>query len=95
MEFDKYGCKVNNVHGVVVVKAQKEKINIYIQWQGLRGKCKCAKFLNEGALLSHEKLCHFNVASFNKWTWKKYHCTMCVKDALKENIHLSLSFGPK
>jgi hypothetical protein len=29
MEFDKDGCKVNNVHGVVVVRAQKEKTYIY------------------------------------------------------------------
>jgi hypothetical protein len=29
MEFDEDGCKVNNVHGAVVVKAQKEKTYIY------------------------------------------------------------------
>ncbi len=28
MEFDKYGCKVNNGHGTIVAEARKEK-NLY------------------------------------------------------------------
>jgi cyclopropane fatty-acyl-phospholipid synthase-like methyltransferase len=48
VEFDKDGCKVNNVHGTVVAKTQREK-NLYLfninVW---KENTNVAKFLNEG-----------------------------------------------
>jgi hypothetical protein len=50
MEFDKDGCKVNNVHGIVVVEARNKKnlylLNVNVQKENTN----VAKFLNKGAM---------------------------------------------
>jgi hypothetical protein len=42
VEFDKDGCKVNNVHGIVVTKARREKnlyfLNINVRKESANGK---------------------------------------------------------
>jgi hypothetical protein len=63
VEFDKDGCKVNNVHGIVVVKACKEK-NLYLLNVNVRKEnTNMPKFLNEGTTLWHQRLGHFNMLS--------------------------------
>ncbi len=66
MEFGKDGCKVNNVHGTVVVETRKEK-NFYLFNVNIRKEnANVAKTLNEGATLWHQRLGHLNMASFKK-----------------------------
>jgi hypothetical protein len=51
MEFDKDGCKVNNVHGIVVAKAQRDK-NLYLFNINVRKEStNVAKSSNEGTTL--------------------------------------------
>jgi len=53
MKSNKDGCKVNNVHGTVVVEARREKnlylFNINVQKESVN----VGKSLNEGAMLWH------------------------------------------
>jgi len=94
VEFDKDGCKVNNVHGTIVAEARKEK-NLYLLDVNVRKEdAIVTKFSNEGATLWHQILGHLNVASLKKL--KKMVNGMnlkevplhhvCVKLALKTNI---------
>jgi hypothetical protein len=66
VEFDKDGCKVNNVYGVIMVEAQREKnlylLNINVQ----KESANVAKSLNEGTMLWHQKLGHLNMANLKK-----------------------------
>ncbi len=66
VEFDKDGCKVNNVHGVVVVEAWKEKkiylLNVNVQKESVN----VTKSSNEGAMLWHQSLDHPNMVSLKK-----------------------------
>jgi hypothetical protein len=99
VEFDKDGYKVNNVHGIVMAKAHREK-NVYLFKVNVwKENANVTKFSNEGATLWNQRLGHFNMASFkklekmvNNMNWKKLPFTMCVKLALKENVkgHLFL-----
>ncbi len=66
MEFDKDGCKVNNVHGIIVVEAHREK-NLYLLNSNVFKKsANAAKFSNEEATLLHQRLGHLNMASLKK-----------------------------
>jgi hypothetical protein len=66
VEFDKDGCKVNNVHGTVVVEAQKEK-NLYLLNVNVRKEnANVAKSSNEGATFWHQRLGHLNTVSLMK-----------------------------
>jgi hypothetical protein len=66
MEFDKDGCKVNNVHGVIVVEAHREMnlylLNVNVQKESVN----VPKFSNEGATYWHQKLDHLNMANLKK-----------------------------
>jgi hypothetical protein len=66
VEFDKDGCKVNNVHGTLVAQARREKnlylLNVIVRKEGAN----VAKSSNEGATLWHQRLGHLNMASFKK-----------------------------
>jgi len=66
VEFDKDGCKVNNVDGIVVVEACMEKnlylLNINVQ----KENANVAKSLSVGATLWHQRFSHFNMASLKK-----------------------------
>jgi len=66
VEFDKDGCKVNNVDGIVVVEACLEKnlylLNINVQ----KENANVAKSLSAGATLWHQRFSHFNMASLKK-----------------------------
>ncbi len=66
MEFDKDGCKMNNVHGIVVAEACREKnlylLNINVQ----KENANVAKSSNEGAILWHQRLRHLNMVSLKK-----------------------------
>jgi hypothetical protein len=66
VEFDKDGCKVNNVHGTVVAQARREK-NLYLLNVNVRKESgNVAKSSNEGAMLWHQRLGHLNMASLKK-----------------------------
>jgi hypothetical protein len=66
VEFDKDGCKVNNVHGTVVAQARREK-NLYLLNVNVRKEsANVAKSSNEGATLWHQRLGHLNMASLKK-----------------------------
>jgi len=63
MEFDKDGYKANNVHGIVVAEARKEK-NLYLFNINVRKEStNVAKFSNEGTTLWHQILDHLNMAN--------------------------------
>jgi hypothetical protein len=62
VEFDKDGYKVNDVQGVVVAKARRDK-NLYLLNVNVRkDTTHIANSLNEGAMLWHERLGHLNMA---------------------------------
>jgi hypothetical protein len=66
VEFDKDGCKVDDARGVVVAEARRDK-NLYLLNVKVRkDMAYIANFLEEGAMLWHEKLGHFNMASFKE-----------------------------
>jgi hypothetical protein len=66
VEFDKDGYKVNNVHGVVVVEALKEK-NLYLFNVNVQKEsANVTKSSNEGAMLWHQSLDHLNMVSLKK-----------------------------
>jgi hypothetical protein len=66
VEFEKDGCKVNNVHGIVVVQAHREK-NLYLLNINVRKEnVSVAKSSIEGANLWHQRLGHLNMASLKK-----------------------------
>jgi len=55
VEFDKDGCKVNNVHGTIVAQAQREK-NLYLLNVNVRKEtANVAKSSNEGAMFWHQR----------------------------------------
>jgi hypothetical protein len=56
VEFNKDGCKVNNVHGTIVVEAWREN-NLYFLNVNVKKK-NVVKSLNEGATIWHQKLDH-------------------------------------
>ncbi len=66
VEFDKDGCKVNNVNGIVVAQARREK-NLYLLNINVRKESvNVAKSSNEGATFWHQRFGHFNIASLKK-----------------------------
>jgi hypothetical protein len=90
VEFDKDGYKVNNVHGIVMAKAHREK-NVYLFKVNVwKEYANVTKFSNEGATLWRQRLGHFNMASLkklekmvNNMNWKKlplHHvCEACIE----------------
>jgi hypothetical protein len=66
VEFDKDGCKVNNVYEVIMVEAQREK-NLYLLNINVRKEsANVAKSSNEGTMLWHQRLGHLNMANLKK-----------------------------
>jgi hypothetical protein len=66
VQFDKDGCKVNNVRGVVVAQARRDK-NLYLLNVKVRkDTTHIANSFEEGARLWHEKFGHFNMASLKE-----------------------------
>jgi hypothetical protein len=66
VEFDKDGCKVNNVHGMIVVKLQRER-NLYLFNINVpKEYVNVAKSSNERNTLWHQKLNHLNMTNFKK-----------------------------
>jgi hypothetical protein len=66
VEFDKDGCKVNNVHGSVVSKARREK-NLYLFNINVRKEsANVAKSSNEGTTFWHQRLGHLNMGNLTK-----------------------------
>jgi hypothetical protein len=66
VEFDKDGCKVENAHGTIVAKAQREKNLYFLNVNVRKESANVAKSSNEGATLWHQKLSHLNMASLTK-----------------------------
>jgi hypothetical protein len=66
VEFDNDGCKVNNVHGIIVAEAQSEK-NLYLLNVNVRKEsANVAKSSNERATFWHQRRNHLNMASLKK-----------------------------
>jgi hypothetical protein len=66
VEFDKDGCKVNNVHGTVVAETWREK-NLYLLNINVRKEnVNVAKSLNEWATLWHQRFGQLNMVGFKK-----------------------------
>jgi hypothetical protein len=66
VEFDKDGCKVNNVHGIVVAESRREK-NLYLLNINVKKEsANVAKSSNEGATFWHQRLGHLNMVSFKR-----------------------------
>jgi hypothetical protein len=66
VEFDKDGCKVNNVHGTIVTETQREK-NVYIFNVNVRKEsANVPKSLNERTTLWHQQLGHLNMENLQK-----------------------------
>jgi hypothetical protein len=91
VKFDKDGCNANNVHGIVVAKACREKNLYFFNVNVRKENANVAKFLNEGAMFWHQKLGHLNMVNLKKlekmvndMNLKKM--SLCVKLALKANI---------
>jgi hypothetical protein len=51
VEFDKDGCKVNNVHGIIVAEACKEKNLYFLHVNVQKESANVAKSSNDGATL--------------------------------------------
>jgi hypothetical protein len=51
VEFDKDGCKVNNVHGIIVTEACKEKNLYFLHVNVQKESANVAKSSNDGATL--------------------------------------------
>jgi hypothetical protein len=66
MEFNKDDCKVNNVHGIVVVEACMEKKLYLLNINVRKESANVAKSSNEGATLWHQRLGHLNMGSLKK-----------------------------
>ncbi len=66
MEFDKDGCKVNNVHGIVMAQARREKNLYFLNINVRKESANVAKSSNEGTTLWHQRLSHLNMASLKK-----------------------------
>jgi hypothetical protein len=66
MEFDKDGCKVNDARRVVVAKARRDKNLYLLNVKVHKDTTHIANSLDEGAILWHEKLGHFNMASLKE-----------------------------
>jgi hypothetical protein len=66
MEFDKDGCKVNNAHGTIVAKAQKDKNLYFLNVNVRKENANVAKSSNERATLWHQILGHLNMASLTR-----------------------------
>jgi hypothetical protein len=66
VEFDKDGCKVNDVRGVVVAQARRDK-NFYLLNLNVRkDTTHIAHSLEESRMLWHERLGHLNMASLKE-----------------------------
>jgi hypothetical protein len=63
VEFDKDGCKVNDVKGVVVAGAQRDKNLYLLNVKVCKDMAHIANSADEGAMLWDERLRHLNVAS--------------------------------
>jgi hypothetical protein len=66
VEFDKDGCKVNNVRGVVVVEARRDKNWYLLNVKVRKDMTHIANSLDENAKFWHERLSHFNMASLKE-----------------------------
>jgi hypothetical protein len=62
VEFDKDGCKVNDVREVVVAEARKDKNLYLLNVKARKNMAHIANSLDEGAMLWHERLDHLNMA---------------------------------
>jgi hypothetical protein len=66
VEFDKDGCKVNDVRGVVVVEARRDKNLYLLNVKVCKDITHITNFSDERAMLWHEKLGHFNKISLKE-----------------------------
>jgi hypothetical protein len=66
VEFDKDDCKVNGARGVVVAKARRDKNLYLLNVKVCKHMTHIANSLEEGAMLWHERLGHFNMASLKE-----------------------------
>jgi hypothetical protein len=63
VEFDKDGYKVNDVQGVVLVQAQRDKKLYLLNVKIRKDTTHIANSLEESAMLWHEKLGYLNMAN--------------------------------
>jgi hypothetical protein len=66
VEFDKDGCKVNDARGVVVAQARRDKNLYLLNLKVRKDMTHIANSLEETAMLWHERLGHFNMASLKE-----------------------------
>jgi hypothetical protein len=66
VEFDKDGCKVNNVQRVLVAEAQRDKNLYLLNVKVCKDTTHIANSLDEGAMLWHERFGHFNITSLKE-----------------------------
>jgi hypothetical protein len=66
VEFDKDGCKVNNVHGTVVAQTWRAKNLYLLNVNARKESANVAKSSNERTTLWHQRLGHLNMVSFKK-----------------------------
>jgi len=66
VEFDKDGCKVNDVQGLVVAQTRKDKNLYLLNVKVPKDMTHIANSLEESAMLWHEKLGHLNMASLKE-----------------------------
>jgi hypothetical protein len=66
VEFDKDGCKVNDVRGVVVAEAQRDKKLYLLNVNVHKDMTHIANSLEKGAMLWHERFSHLNIASLKE-----------------------------
>jgi len=62
VEFNKDGWKVNNVEGVVVAEARRDKNLYLLNVKVCKDTAHIANSLDEGAMLWHERFGHLNMA---------------------------------
>jgi hypothetical protein len=66
VEFDKDGCKVNDARGVVVAEARRDKNLYLLNVKVHKDMAHIANSPKESAMLWHERLRHFNMASLKE-----------------------------
>jgi hypothetical protein len=66
VEFDKDGCKVNNARGVVVAEARKDNNLYLLNVNVCKDTTHITNFLEEGAMLWHERFGQLNMASLKE-----------------------------
>jgi hypothetical protein len=66
VEFDKDACKVNDARGIVVAKSRKDENLYLLNVKVCKDTTHIANFLDEGAMLWHERVGHFNMTSLKE-----------------------------